>query len=52
MAGKEVYVGATDMLEQTDHQHGKPYLYQTDATMFVVITDDAAWAEEAFEQLP
>jgi hypothetical protein len=52
IAGKEVYVGTTDMIEQTDHQRGTPYLYQTDSAMYVVITDDAAWAEEAFAQLP
>ena len=52
VAGKEVFVGTTDMLRQSEHQRGKPYLYQTDDTMFLVITDDAAWAEEVFEQLP
>ena len=52
IAGKEVYVGTADMLDQTEHQRGKPYLYQTDDAMFIVITDDDAWAEDAIGQLP
>ena len=52
IAGKTVYVGSADMVAQTEHQRGKPYLYQTDDALFIVITDDAAWAEEAIEQLP
>ena len=52
ISDKEVYVGTTDMLDQTEHQRGKPYLYQTDDAMFMVITDDEAWAKEAIAQLP
>jgi len=52
IGGKEVYVGTDAMVDQTDHQRGRPYLYQTDRTMYVVITDDPAWAEEAIAQLP
>ena len=52
IAGKEVHVGTTEMIDQTDHQRGRPYLYQTDKSMFVVITDDETWAEEAIGQLP
>ena len=29
-----------------------PYLYQTDDAMFMVITDDEAWAKDAIAQLP
>jgi hypothetical protein len=49
---KRVYVGTTSMLRQDEHQRGRPYLYQTENTMFVVITDDDAWATEIFAALP
>lgn len=52
VSGKQVYVGDTAMLRQTEHSRGQPYLYQTDDELFVVIADDRAWAEEALEQLP
>ena len=52
IAGKAVYVGTEDMLGQSVHQRGRPYLYQTEDTMFLVVTDDAAWAKEAIEKLP
>ena len=52
MSGKQVHVGDKSMLSQTEHHTGKPYLYETDDQLFMVITDDRAWAEEALEQLP
>ena len=52
IAGHEAYVGTPLMIRQDDHQRGSPYLYQTDTTMFIVITDDDAWAEDAIRQLP
>lgn len=52
VGGKHVHVGTIGMLEQDDHQRGKPYLYETDEWLFLVITDDAAWAENAIGQLP
>lgn len=52
IAGKTVYVGRADMVRQSEHQRGRPYLYQTDEYMFLVITDDDAWAEDAIRQLP
>jgi hypothetical protein len=52
IAGKTVYVGRADMIRQSEHQRGRPYLYQTDEYMFLVITDDEAWAEDAIRQLP
>ena len=52
IAGRPVYVGTTDMLTQDTHQRGRPYLYQTDRYMFLVITDDDAWAADAISQLP
>jgi hypothetical protein len=52
IGGKEVYVGSADMIDQTEHQRGRPFLYQTDDFMFVVITDDDAWAADAIGQLP
>ncbi len=52
ISGKQIFVGETAMVSQTEHSRGRPYLYQTDDQVFVVITDDRAWAEEALEQLP
>ena len=52
IAGKQVYVGTVEMLGQSEHQRGRPYLYQNDASMFMVISDDEAWATEAIAQLP
>jgi hypothetical protein len=52
IAGKDVFLGTADMVDQDSHQRGKPYLYQDDRHMFVVITDDDAWAAEAIGKLP
>jgi hypothetical protein len=52
IGGKEVFVGTAAMLTQNQHQRGRPYLYQTDDTMFLIITDDEAWAREALAALP
>jgi hypothetical protein len=52
IAGKQVYVGTVAMLAQDEHQRGRPYLYQTDAYMFLMITDDDSWAADAIGQLP
>jgi hypothetical protein len=52
IAGKVVYVGSPDMVEQNEHQRGRPYLYENDDYMFLVLTDDDAWAEEALAALP
>jgi hypothetical protein len=51
IGGKEVHVGTAEMLDQTEHQRGIPYLYQTEDVMFLVVTDDPAWAEEALAKL-
>ena len=48
----KAYVGRPDMLRQSEHRRGSPYLYQTDAYMFLLITDDEAWAEDALQQMP
>jgi len=52
IAGKQVYVGTADMLTQDTHQRGQPYLYQTDQYLFLIITDQNAWASDAIGQLP
>jgi hypothetical protein len=52
IAGKRVYVGTADLLDQGLHQRGKPYLYQTDTNMFMVVADDDGWATDALAQLP
>jgi len=52
IGGKQVYVGTPTMVDQSEHQRGRPYLYQTDTHMFVVVTDSDTWASEAITQLP
>ena len=52
IGGKAVYVGTLEMLEQNDHQRGRPYVYETDDYMFLIVTDSDAWAEDAIRQLP
>jgi hypothetical protein len=52
IAGKQVYIGTVEMLDQNEHQRGRPYLYQNDDYMFFVIADDDGWAADAIGQLP
>ena len=52
IAGKEVQVGTDDMLDQDDHQRGRPYFYETNDHVFVLVTDDDTWAADAIGQLP
>jgi len=52
LGDRVAFVGTTDMVTQSEHQRGRPWLYQTDSAMFLVITDDDAWAEDAIRQLP
>jgi hypothetical protein len=53
VGGKQVYVGTEDMLEQSEHQKGRPYWYEMDAqTLVIVITDKETWAIDALSQLP
>ena len=52
VSGKEVYMGTADMLDQDAHQRGRPYLYETDRNMFLIITDNPTWAADAIAQLP
>jgi hypothetical protein len=52
LGGKDVLVGDEAMLKQDEHQRGRPFLYETDDFLFVVITDDESWAADALEQLP
>jgi hypothetical protein len=52
IAGKSVLVGRPELLVQDSHQRGKPFEYGTDENLFVIQTDDDAWAEDALGQLP
>ena len=52
IAAKQVYVGTLDMLTQDTHQRGRPFLYQNDQYMFVVVTDDDEWAADAIASSP
>ena len=52
VGGKAVLRGTLDMVDQTTHVRGIPYVYRTGDVQFVVITDDPAWAADALRQLP
>jgi len=52
IAGKSVLVGSAELLVQDSHQRGQPFEYATDENLFVIMTDDDAWAEDALGQLP
>ena len=52
LAGKEVAVGSEAMLRQDSHRRGRPYVYETHEYVFLLITDDDAWATDALRQLP
>jgi hypothetical protein len=49
---RTVYVGTVEMLAQTEHSRGRPYLYQTDDAMYLVVTDSDDWADQAIAALP
>jgi len=52
IGGKQVGVGSAQLIDQTEHQRGKPYIYETDTELFALIADDEDWAAEALRQLP
>lgn len=54
IGGKTVAVGPPDLLVQSEHRRGRPYLLGSEALgiAFIVIADDESWAEDAIRQLP
>jgi hypothetical protein len=52
IGGQAVLVGTEGMIEQTEHVRGQPYVYETAEYVFIVVTDDEGWAEDAISQLP
>jgi hypothetical protein len=52
VGGRAVRVGGEWMMEQDEHQRGRPYLVETGDYVFVIVTDDEAWAADAIAQLP
>ena len=52
MTGKPVLIGNAQMVRQDEHHRGHPYVYLTATTIYGLITDDEAWAEEAIAALP
>ena len=51
--GKTVLVGDTAAVEQTEHQRGRPYIWNSSTVHYVIVTDDEAWAAKStsFAQL-
>ncbi len=52
LAGKQVRVGGSDLIDQDEHIRGDIYVYDTPDVRFIIVTDDVAWAEDALSQLP
>ena len=48
---KSVLMGDVDMVIQDEHLDGAPYLYETDDYLYVLLTADPDWAEEALSKL-
>lgn len=51
VGGKDVQVGAETLVEQSEHQKGRPYVYETDDYLYVVLSDREEWAADALHQL-
>ena len=49
--GKQVLVGDAAAVDQTDHAHGFPTVWDSPTVHYLVVTDDTAWAEEALSAL-
>lgn len=52
IAGKQVRRGVPEMIEQTDHARGTPYVYASGEYLFTILTEDEEWAADALAQLP
>jgi hypothetical protein len=52
VGGRKVFVGNSAMVSQDRHHRGIPYIYLTKTCIYALISDDAAWAEEAIRSLP
>jgi hypothetical protein len=52
VGNKDVYVNRTEVVPQTEHQRGRFYWYTTATHEYLVLTEDEAWAADAFSQLP
>ena len=49
--GKQVLVGETAGVDQTEHAHGRPYVWNSPTVHYLVVTDDESWAIEALRAL-
>lgn len=52
IAGHVVQVGTREMIDQSEHLRGLPYLIETPGLDIIVVTDERAWAIDAIAQLP
>jgi hypothetical protein len=51
IGGKQVLAGDAAAVDQTDHVHGFPTVWDSPTIHYLVVTDDTAWAEEALSAL-
>jgi hypothetical protein len=49
--GKHVLVGEAAGLDQTEHVVGRPYVWNSPTTHYLIATDDEEWAAEALRSL-
>ena len=49
--GKHVLVGETAGMDQSEHARGKPYVWNSPTTHYLIVTDDERWAVEALRSL-
>jgi hypothetical protein len=52
IAGKQLWRGVPEMLTQTEHLRGTPYVYESGEYRFTIVTDDEEWVADALAQLP
>jgi hypothetical protein len=49
--GKHVLVGEAAAIDQSEHMRGRPYVWDSPTTHYLIVTDDAAWAAEVLRSL-
>jgi hypothetical protein len=46
-----VLVGETVAMDQTEHTRGRPYVWNSPTVLYLIVTDDEAWASEVLRAL-
>ncbi len=51
LEGKHVLVGEMAGMDQSDHSRGRPYVWNSPTTHYLIVTDDERWAAEVLRAL-